>query len=500
MRGGSCALMCSSAGPGHPAARLDRNDHLHQFRAKLGRLLLALIVTLAGLGLSGAMAAAQQVSLAEMEKWATSPQPQPSFKPGDVLTVKDLERLRPFIPPGYVDLLKVPDFRMRIIAANDHGPRKDYIDCTEKFNGQVRLDADGVLSNHVCGQPFANATLDPADPLAGLKAAWNFEMRWQNYGEFNLSVITVAMTNGGSHNAAAIGTPEMPLQPWLIGLTLDSALPTDLSDRFGGGGVVRRSFNYTYQRLYFSHLAPQMANGGVLPLPNSKIFFWKEFSGFIDPYDVRGQVFITHRYNDFHRADDAWVYDPTTRRVRRFSAEEKADSFMGTDQTVNDFYTFSGHILEWKWKFLGWRDLLCLTDASSKLRRYGPNGDIPDDGWSLRRVAVVERFPKSPSNPYGAAISMWYADAYGGATLLTFDHSLKLWRVMPAASYWTEDVTKWKQLNLGAHVDGPSDGESIDVLHGRATLWTASGNGYPDINMDRAKKLFNPSDLEQTHR
>jgi Outer membrane lipoprotein-sorting protein len=51
---------------------------------------------------------------------------------------------------------------------------------------------------------------------------------------------------------------------------------------------------------------------------------------------LRGQVFITYRYSDFHQADDSWIYDPTTRRVRRFSAEEKSDSFMGTDETLND--------------------------------------------------------------------------------------------------------------------------------------------------------------------
>ena len=33
---------------------------------------------------------------------------KPDFKPGDVLTVKDLPRLVPFIPPGYIEMLNFP--------------------------------------------------------------------------------------------------------------------------------------------------------------------------------------------------------------------------------------------------------------------------------------------------------------------------------------------------------------------------------------------------------
>ena len=35
----------------------------------------------------------------------------PDFKPGGVLSAKDLERMRPFIPPGYLEQLSFPEFR-----------------------------------------------------------------------------------------------------------------------------------------------------------------------------------------------------------------------------------------------------------------------------------------------------------------------------------------------------------------------------------------------------
>ena len=64
-----------------------------------------------------------------------------------------LARIRPFIPPVYVDQFNFPEFRMEIVAPHSYLPRKDYNDCTEKYQAQVRLTSDGAAANYVCGQP-----------------------------------------------------------------------------------------------------------------------------------------------------------------------------------------------------------------------------------------------------------------------------------------------------------------------------------------------------------
>ena len=93
---------------------------------------------------------------------------------------------------------------------------------------------------------------------------------------------------------------------------------------------------------------------------------------------MRGQVFITYRYADPHRADDAWAYDPQSRRVRRVSVEVKSDSVEGTDTTQEDFYTFSGRELHWHWKFLGWKDVLAVsTRATITLTCLAPTAKFP---------------------------------------------------------------------------------------------------------------------------
>lgn len=447
-------------------------------------------------------AKAQEISRADIGKWLKDyAAARPDFKPGAVLSAKDLERMRPFLPPGYLEQLNFPSFRTKIIATRSHRPRRDYVDCTERYQAQVRLNPDGTPANHICGQAFSNAALSPSDPLSGLKAAWNFELRWQNYGEFDLAIAYVPMHFGGVHDLSGSEVFQVPPEAWLVGLNLQTPLPTDLNPYVRGGGTVRRTFSSTYQRLYLSHLAQAADKGGVLDLPDARTFFWKELSGFITPYDLRGQAFITYRYNDFLRADDAWIYDPGTRRVRRVSAETKSDSFMGTDETLSDFYSFSGHVLDWNWKFLGWKDMLCILDSEhTDTHTYGPNGDIPDDAWSLRRFAVVERTPKNAGNVYGDVIMFWDSETWSPWMELALDHHAKLWRAFAYVSNWSEDLKRWGEINLGTETTVIQGGQAIDVQHGRATLFVAFGHGSPGINMDRANKLFDPSNLEQVHR
>ena len=98
------------------------------------------------------------------------------------LTAKDIERMRPFIFPGYLEQLNFPEFKATIAAPVDHTPRKDYMACTEKYQSQVRLLPDHTVGNYVCGQPFPNDSIKRATRTAGWKAVWNYEYRWQNFG------------------------------------------------------------------------------------------------------------------------------------------------------------------------------------------------------------------------------------------------------------------------------------------------------------------------------
>ncbi len=61
----------------------------------------------------------------------------------------------------------------------------------------------------------------------------------------------------------------------------------------------------------------------------------KKIMFFISPQDVRGTSFMNWSYVD-KRSDDQWIYLPALRKVKRISAENRSDNFMGSDFTYDD--------------------------------------------------------------------------------------------------------------------------------------------------------------------
>ncbi|UCD57806.1 MAG: outer membrane lipoprotein-sorting protein [Candidatus Hydrogenedentota bacterium] len=55
---------------------------------------------------------------------------------------------------------------------------------------------------------------------------------------------------------------------------------------------------------------------------------------FLEPADVKGVGLLTIEHTD--RDDDQWLYLPALRKVRRISASDQTDNFMGTDFTYED--------------------------------------------------------------------------------------------------------------------------------------------------------------------
>lgn len=424
---------------------------------------------------------------------------KPDFKPGDVLTQKDIGRIRCFIPPGYLQMLNFPGFRMEIGKTEDHTPRKDFVACTEQHLNQPRLAADGSLENYVCGQPFPNSSFKIGDPTSGIKAAWNFEYRWQDYGLYVYTLPWMLVRFVPGHHSLSI---ERPPTSWRLP-PFDGKIPSSeqLAKDFQGGGVWQRVLQSSYQRLYYSHLA--MLPNHTLDLPNASKIEFKEFTGFFDPFDIRGTAFITIRYTDPHKADDSWAYLPTLRRVRRISAQVKSDSLLGTDHTLADFYGFSGRILSWKWKFLGWKKILAVFSSKYDYAHYfGPYGTIPNDRWTLRRYAVIERTPKLARNPYATAIDFWDSQNYDCSYLIAFDRSDKLWKIFQFTKVWSEDFKEpaLQKINKGVYTTDFQTVAVTDLQNRRATLNPLYGLGWLNVDAQQAESLYDISKLEVIHR
>lgn len=57
---------------------------------------------------------------------------------------------------------------------------------------------------------------------------------------------------------------------------------------------------------------------------------------YLSPKNIKDTVFLTYDYADKDQDDDQWLYLPAMRKVRRISASDRGDYFLGTDFSFED--------------------------------------------------------------------------------------------------------------------------------------------------------------------
>jgi len=67
---------------------------------------------------------------------------------------------------------------------------------------------------------------------------------------------------------------------------------------------------------------------------------------YLTPRNVKKTAFLTFDYPDANKDDDQWLYLPAMRKVRRISASDRGDYFLGTDFTYEDIKKESKVTLE----------------------------------------------------------------------------------------------------------------------------------------------------------
>lgn len=316
------------------------------------------------------------------------------FKTGDVIGAEQLALLREFIPQLLWENREQFFFEgMRLEIGGcfaDYAPPDFYRAASEKFAGEPRLEDGGGLTDYTAGQPFPAATIAKDDPEAGLKWAWNYEMRYRAAGfdaEFRISDIV------GAYGRAEPFVGHM--------YQAEVAFRADRSDD------------------------DYRAKG-------NKKLWWVAGGAMTEPFNARGhawrQIRDTKSATDPDRTDDLHAYIAAARRVRRLSAAyiqglylpsfsvgitalpdmDGADA--GGASSAPDAVTpkrsgWEGleiRPLRAKWKVLGVQDVLTPINATTpmypeeKARDFGVWGlSFASDRWDLRRAIVLEaRFEK----------------------------------------------------------------------------------------------------------
>lgn len=255
-------------------------------------------------------------------------------------------------------------------------PHEAYIAATAQYGSGTQLGSNpGELFNYIAGRPFPGIpSLD--DPRAGEKLAWN--MRYIYSGDSSL-------------------VPEMY---WHY---------IDMNSQ-----KVERVLEFIGSQMRFKH------RHVLEPTPEVKKNSHNVYNSVVlealDPGDVAGTKILIFYNSDDTQHEQGCMYVPLLRRVRCIATTARTDSFLGSDLTIEDFFDYSGRIMDMDWTYKGTQYLLLPmynhadTQASERKARkhdfhcagfHGHSGCFPNVTWQVRKTYIIEGSPKRSSHPIG---------------------------------------------------------------------------------------------------
>jgi hypothetical protein len=254
-------------------------------------------------------------------------------------------------------------WQMKLVHAKPATVADGVIELTEKHRGEAKLDDGKRLVNYTTGVPFPD--LDPADPDAGYKLAYN-ALRFAWLGD------------------------AMNLQP-LNFLIID------------GKKGREKEQGWVYRRFLMS---------GRLSEPHVLDKNLAKYEALINVYpnDTRGLGLLTVNYAD-GRLPDVYAYVKSLRRVRRLSSGAWADPVQGTDLLFDDTFGLNLDPTWYEnWKLIGKRDglvvdhsaLPAMDEKASGKAKYpfmrldeAPYWNFQADNYEIQSVWELEGTPKS---------------------------------------------------------------------------------------------------------
>ncbi len=308
---------------------------------------------------------------------------------------KSIEEIKDLLPEQFYNICSHPELwgHIRVNETayipkdkwpGDHIKLRDA--ATKRYKGKPYLDERGHLRNYNAGFPFPGST-------KGIELAWNF--------------------------VKARNTPEVTLAKFYTAVT----------DKRG------HSRHSTAEQNYFAWDGRLHGKEAPHWKPNPNHYDYFNTMGFKTPYDLRGIVSLTHRYDNPDKQDDMWMYLPFLRRVRRMSTAQRWDKMPGGQDITWDAATgFDGKPTNYDWKYLGRKVFLCGHQGIDQLQEIKdkPGGGTCDQLYQRVDCLLVEYLPKIVSSVSRAVMYLdsesyccYYVEFFDkrGRPYLFFQHS-----------------------------------------------------------------------------
>jgi hypothetical protein len=262
----------------------------------------ALVFTV-GIGGLGAMGASAVRAADSSQPW--------------ILNSNNWQQGQNLLPEPILQRVKKGDYWYRVVSVNPEKFKQNYSkrfwEASEANAGKYDVDPEtcglkdvstGKMPDFYFGYPFPS--IDPKEPLAACKMAWNFTAANQ-------------MSNGYGATFTLNGLDQT--------------------------GEFRRIKLWLNVKDFLGRSAG--------PVPNPENLRTTTLSNVLEPQDVDGVGGLTKRINDWTSQDQVWFFVPATRRVRRVNAASRSDPYAGLDIFADDVNCYAGKVEYYKWSLVG---------------------------------------------------------------------------------------------------------------------------------------------------
>ena len=232
------------------------------------------------------------------------------------------QQAQDLLPPVVLERVKKGDYWYKVMQVDPEELKRNYSEkfwaASEANAGKYDVDPEtcglkdmktGKMPEFYFGYPFPK--IDPKDPLAACKMAWNFDS---------------ANSMGDGQGAT---------------FTLNGIDAT---------GEFKRIKLWLHTNSFLGR-----SSG---PIDNPENLRATTLSNVLEPQDVDGVGGLTKRINDWESQDRSWFYVPATRRVRRVNAATRSDPVAGLDIFADDLNCYGGKVEYYKWKLVGEQNIL----------------------------------------------------------------------------------------------------------------------------------------------
>lgn len=377
---------------------------------------------------------------------------------GTVIGQNNWEQYKEYLSlPTVTQIKRGMSFKVGGDAAKFLQSSSGYKKATEKYKGTCSITADGVLQGWVAGRPFPEA-IDPKDPQAGIKIAYNLERRYEGDDQTLDKYHLINVSPTGQERVVE-GHGQAWAWLFLKGRTDLEPLPEIIPNDEG---------------------------------------IWKMNTLTMDaPYDLKGTMRLLLRYEDPTKDDDIWMYIPTMRRVRRMSGAQRQNNFAGTVATYDDIRGFQGRPMEYKWNLVGEQRLLCAAlDAKTPFQR-NENGLWTNDR-TIRDCWIVDAIPVSSSHVYKKRRFWIDKEIYVPWHEIVYDAQDRAWKV-------------FENYNAPVYTGKNADGELViieqafiwlDLLDNSYTLleyvgWDGNGQQTGKLSVGLERDWFSLGTLQK---